>query len=184
MEFLIRTQTLIFLQACLLGALLGILYDIFKTIRMLFLFPKFLVIISDIIYSVVVIVFTFSFALGFNDGRLRAFILLGEFLGIALYFCTISIVIMKIVKFFIILIRKVVKNFFKILFAPIIWIFKFITKILTKTYSFFKHALGKIEKNIIKYLKYITRVLYNKVIGKLREFKKVKLSGSEKAKEE
>ncbi len=184
MEFLIRTQTLVFIQACLLGAILGALYDVFKITRMVFAFPKLMVTLSDIVYSVIVIVFTFSFVLGFNDGRLRAFILLGEFLGMTLYFCTISRGIILIVRALIIILKKICTILFKIIFMPIIWLIKFIGMILTKIYVFSRNNLQKIEKNLNMHLKNAFRLLYNKIIGFIHVFKKVEIGGSKKTKEE
>ena len=104
----IAEQSLVFLYAILLGTLLGAIYDLFRIIRISFGGKVVAVFIEDIIFSIAALVLTFVFVIAFNNGELRFFILIGEFLGFTVYYFTVGKLTMLISKAII----KVIKRLF------------------------------------------------------------------------
>jgi len=81
MESWLVEETLLFLKACALGAVLGACYDGFRILRAAVRFHTVLVFVQDVLYFVGVTIVTFAFLLAYNDGELRMFILIGELMG-------------------------------------------------------------------------------------------------------
>lgn len=103
---MIYEETLVFLRACVLGAALAVVYDLFRVLRMIIRWHPILVGIQDVIYFVFAAVITFSFLMAFHDGQLRVFILVGELMGGVLYFFTVSILFLKLTAFVVETIKK------------------------------------------------------------------------------
>ena len=97
-----------FLYSLLLGAVIGIIYDIFRIIRMIFNNGKILVFFEDIVFFCIVIVLSTSFIMIAGDGALRGIYLIGELCGAVLYFCTISVFVLKLIKKIIVKIKKII----------------------------------------------------------------------------
>ncbi len=80
----------IFWYSCLLGIGLGILYDVFRIIRMLINKRNITIFLQDIIYFIVSGFVTFIFVLGINEGQSRFYILAGEGIGWIVYHITLG----------------------------------------------------------------------------------------------
>ena len=80
----------IFSYSCLLGLGLGILYDVFRIIRMLINKRNITIFLQDIIYFIVSGFVTFIFVLGINEGQSRFYILAGEGIGWIAYHITLG----------------------------------------------------------------------------------------------
>lgn len=80
----------IFSYSCLLGLGLGILYDVFRIIRMLINKRNITIFLQDIIYFIVSGFVTFIFVLGINEGQSRFYILAGEGIGWIVYHITLG----------------------------------------------------------------------------------------------
>lgn len=83
-------EAIIFLEACFIGVLFGVFYDVFRVIRLAFKNPSVLVFFEDLVYFILLTITSFTFIVIKNDGYLRAFLLIGELLGLILYFFAIS----------------------------------------------------------------------------------------------
>ncbi len=120
MSISISLQAVRFLMSCALGLILGLIYDIIRIFRRNFGLGNVLTLITDILYSITALLLYGLFVLVMCEGDIRAFLFIGASLGVILYFLAISHAVIKvgdgIIKFVII--------FIKILFFPIIWIFK------------------------------------------------------------
>lgn len=103
---MICEETLVFFRACLLGAALAAVYDLFRILRMLVRWPAILVGVQDVVYFVFATVVTFSFLMAFHDGQLRVFILAGELAGGVVYFLTISVLLLKLSRVVIRLVKS------------------------------------------------------------------------------
>ena len=80
MSFSLEAETRIYLLSVMLGVGIGVLYDLFRAVRVLFKHKSWLVAIEDILFSLLAgfAVFTFSTAL---TGKLRVFTLFGMAAG-------------------------------------------------------------------------------------------------------
>ncbi len=95
MDEIYKTQFMIFLFSCLLGVALGLLYDIFRLIRMIINLRNIFMFIQDVIYFLVSALITFLFVLVFNKGESRFYILAGEGIGWIIYHLTFGEMIYK-----------------------------------------------------------------------------------------
>lgn len=141
----LNVQTEIFFYALGFGFLLGILYDVFRTVRLIISDSRGFVIAMDILYFAVCSFLIFCFNLVVDNGRVRIYVVFGELLGWLIYYFSFGSIAMKV--------TAAVSRFFrKIIFAPVR---KFFAKILRKN-SFF---IGKSEKTLKKYNKKIKYIL-------------------------
>ncbi|MEG0894569.1 MAG: spore cortex biosynthesis protein YabQ [Oscillospiraceae bacterium] len=97
-----------FLASIFIGAVIGVLYDVFKVSRIIIKTNNIVTFIEDVAFCLASIILTFIFISEKNDGILRMFLLFGNLMGATIYFCTISVVITKIIKFIV----KFVKNIY------------------------------------------------------------------------
>jgi spore cortex biosynthesis protein YabQ len=107
----VSNQALVFISACVVGACLGALYDLFRIIRLAVPCGKAAVFFQDLIFVLACTAVTFLFVLRESSGVVRFFIILGELLGAVLYSLTLGILVMKLSA----LIIGAVKRFLKYL---------------------------------------------------------------------
>lgn len=135
----ILAQTTSFLYAMALGAVLSLVYDIFRIIRVAFGGKKTAVFVEDLLFSLVALVLTFVFVIAFNNGELRFFVLIGELFGFVVCHYTVGRVILSFSRAII----NGVKWVLKLIFTPILKLFK---KTLLKIREI-KKKLSKSRKN-------------------------------------
>lgn len=85
-----------FLYAVGFGFFIGILYDLFRTLRLLLWNGKRAFLISDVLFSLAAGFFTFLFALSQLDGNIRGYALFGELLGFLIYSVTFGVFFSKL----------------------------------------------------------------------------------------
>ena len=135
----IGAQTEIFFFSLGFGFLLGILYDVFRTLRIIISDAKGFVIAADLIYFAVCSFLMFCFNLIVDNGRVRVYVIVGEILGWMIYYFSLGTLAIKL--------TNSVRRFFKSrIFAPIRRFFGTLRK---KMSSFGKKA-KKYLKNTIK----------------------------------
>lgn len=106
---MIAYETQSFFKALVLGTLLAVLYDFFRVLRLTFPHGKILVFFEDILYFIFLSLSSILFIIIEHEGYLRGFLVLGELLGMILYFFTISIPMMKLYKWIISKIKYIIK---------------------------------------------------------------------------
>ena len=89
----IADQTRLFLLALGLGFLLGIVYDLFRVVRMAFTMRRVGVFIQDVLFFLTCAAATFLFLLAVNQGEIRGFIIAGEGLGFLIYYFSFGLLI-------------------------------------------------------------------------------------------
>jgi len=110
-------QGLVFLFTVLLGAAVGLLYDIFRAIRKNVPHNAIVIFIEDIIFCAGATFFVFYFMFAQNYGEIRPFSLIGIAGGAILYFVTVS-------KIFLPFLSKILELILKVA----LWPFRFIAK--------------------------------------------------------
>lgn len=98
--FTVREQTLLFLLTIPLGIVLGVLYDVFRALRVMFppLRKTIPTAVCDIIYFQLCGICIYLFSLIFARGEIRAFYWLGAAIGGALYLLTVGTVVIGIIR--------------------------------------------------------------------------------------
>lgn len=98
MEISITQQCQTFLLALLLGAALSLLYDGFRLLRLILPEQCWRINLEDIFYCLLCAFFTLHYALEWEQGRLRSYLLLGELLGWLLCHFTLGQLIYETAK--------------------------------------------------------------------------------------
>ena len=90
MGFSLSDQTAYFLWSIVFGMALAALYDLLRAVRMLTKARRTAVILTDILFFTLCGVLTSLFALPFNKGSVRGFIVFGESVGFLCFYLTLG----------------------------------------------------------------------------------------------
>jgi len=107
-------QAWLFLTTVAAGFIIGLVYDIFRILRKAFRHRQWAVQLEDILFWVAGALLMFYFMLQSNYGEIRFFTIMGAALGMVIYFCSLSLVVMRVASAVIDIIRRVLR----FLFAP------------------------------------------------------------------
>lgn len=159
MEYIqgISTQTTLFLYSLALGFALGILYDVFRTLRMFVPRVRWFVVAADVLYFILCGVISFFFMLVTDEGKLRIYTVLGITLGWCVWYFSFGVVAMKLSNAAV----KLVKRFFRLIFAPIKFLIRKINRFTRKIPSFFKKRTRKSIKKSKFILQKHKGIVYN-----------------------
>ncbi len=134
---------MVFLQSCLLGVSLGIIYDCFRVFREIVPCKKVAVFFQDLLFFAIVTLCTLVFWVGINKGQLRLYLIVGEAFGSWLYFQSIS----RIVFWLVCQMIHFVKRFLRFLFRPIKRLFSRFSNFLQKKTAQWKQLKKIFVKN-------------------------------------
>lgn len=150
----LNAQTEIFFYALGFGFLLGILYDVFRTVRIIISDSRAFVIAMDIIYFAICSFLIFCFNLVVDNGKVRIYVVFGEILGWLIYYFSFGAIAIKVTD-------AVTRFFRNVIFAPFR---KFFALIMRKN-SFLHPKREKILKKYNKKIKFILQkykgIVYN-----------------------
>lgn len=110
MEFSLADQTVYFLFSLLFGVILSALYDFVVVLRLLGFKKLWQTITFDILYMFMCAVLTVLFAMPFNKGEVRYFVLFGEIIGFFVHRYTLGGVSEKIYSKIIRIIRVIIEK--------------------------------------------------------------------------
>lgn len=133
----ISSQVNVFLFSVGFGFILGLIYDIFRIIRILVIKNNKAIPAQDIAYFLLSAILTFVFLLVINNGRFRLNILVALVAGFSAYYITLGSFSVDLVVIFFKKIKEKINNFSRLITAP----YRFIISLFGKTYR-------KIPKNI------------------------------------
>lgn len=147
-------QLTVFLYFILIGAILGVVFDIFRILRRTVKTSDIMTNIQDILFGFItgsIILISIFFL---NNGELRLFLFIGMIVGttiymlfVSKYFINLNVAIINFIKKIIILITK-----------PFIIILKFIKKVFFKPFSFIFINIKLILKKVCKIFKKTTKI--------------------------
>lgn len=146
-------QTSLFLIFTINGILIGIIFDIFRIFRKTIKTSDFVTYIEDFLFWIITAIVLLYSIFTYNNGELRFFMFLAVILGFIIYIFTISSYLIKINVNIINTIKKISIKTLKIIYTPIIKIFKILKKITFKPLLFISENLKKNMKNIKNKLK-------------------------------
>ena len=169
MGIYLAEQTIAFLQAMIVGAAMGILYDLFRISRIAIPTARVVVIVEDILYFSICAVATFLLMMSSLDGQVRIFVLMGQLIGAILYFCTVGRLVMKISRTIINIVRGILRFIFRWILRPI-WITCYrIVRILLLPIYFIMKIIRKLCKRLKFRLKMNRTILYNHFSARLKK---------------
>lgn len=102
----LSAQTEIFLLSLGFGFLLGILYDIFRTLRLVISRSAGFTVFMDVFYFIMCAFLVFCFNLVADEGKIRLYVLFGDLLGWLIYYFSFGEISLKISNRIIFLCRR------------------------------------------------------------------------------
>ena len=161
----LNAQAMLFLSVTLAGAFIGSIYDILRIFRKMIPHTMLFIQLEDAFYWIGTAFFLFFMLLQQNHGEIRFFVIMGAFLGMLLYFLTLSPIINKISDKIVALIHKIVFTFFTIVLTPFRLIYILLRKPVKKTNTFFHKKMKKVLqfcKRYVKIKKRNVKILFHK----------------------
>lgn len=139
---MISVEFNIFLSFILIGLIIGFLFDFFRILRRTYKTPDFITILEDVTFWLVsgIILLLGIFIL--NEGKIRAYLFMGLFLGIVIYAMIFS---KEIVKYG----TKFLKFFNKFVVNPARKVVKYVGRLLLKILRAFIKGLNKLKIDLI-----------------------------------
>jgi len=156
------SQALMFLLTVALGGVCGFIFDLFRIFRLTIRHKNIYTYLEDILYWLIVVSLVFYFLLHITDGEIRFFFIIGVFLGMVIYFCTISI--------FVIRCSKIVINFFRKVFRLI---YRLLLRIITPPILLVKFLLVTLQDFTLAILEKIMQPI-NNLLQKSISYGKIK----------
>lgn len=106
--FTVSEELRLFGLSCLFGAALGVVWDIFRTARLLLPHNGLLVALEDIAFLLFYGIFLTAFTSAAARGELRVYYFIGNFTGFALYLVTIGSIVTNTMKKVFFAVKKVI----------------------------------------------------------------------------
>ena len=122
-----------FLYSIAYGVALGVFYDLFRVLRLIFIPSSVSAFIQDVLFWIISGIVTFMYMFSFNDGMIRFYMLCVVFLGWILYYFTLGGWIYAFLKKVIGTLKRWICRFFWYLFWPIRWLMQKIRPVCAKT---------------------------------------------------
>lgn len=150
-------QIRVFLYAVGFGFFIGILYDLFRALRLMLSDGKKAFIVSDILFSLAAGFFTFLFALSRLDGNIRGYVLMGELLGFLVYSVSFGVFFSKLTD----RIVRGIYRFFAAIAKPFLYIYRKLRRFLRKNMEKARKKTNFSVKKSKFHLKSTKGLLYN-----------------------
>ena len=176
--FSVNEEMRLFGYSCLLGAALGLFYDVFRTLRMLFRHNTVLIAIEDIVFFAAYAIALTAFASAAARGEMRFYYVIGSVSGFILYLLTLGQLISAVIKKLIAALRVV----FHVILSPLRRFYVLLRKKAVCKFVGTSKNIVHIFKKIKMLLLKPAVLLYNKKVNKIR--KKVDKGGKKKAKDQ
>jgi len=163
MEYLptLADQTRLFLLSLGFGFALGILYDLFRIIRLLTGKTGWGALLAqDILYSLCCTGLSFFFFLAVGDGDVRLYLLGGEILGWLVYYVSFGTVALRFSEWLVRLLRRFSKFCVRIFTAPFLWFLHLLEKAAIPLRKC-RICLKKVHKNLHFGLHFTHSIVYN-----------------------
>ncbi len=151
-------QTKIFFLSLGMGFLLGILYDVFRIIRMIAFGNRKSFWVQDILYFLVCTVVSFLFFLAINNGNVRGYELFGEALGWLIYYFSFGTAAIWLSEIIVSFFKRFFGGVLKIIISPFRKLFCLFHRIFTKIVKKTRKILKKIGKKLKFHLKFIHKM--------------------------
>jgi spore cortex biosynthesis protein YabQ len=130
--FSVDTQIEVFIISCLVGVVIGAVYDIFRLLRIVVPHGSILTAIEDILLISTYGIFLMCFAFSLMRGQIRFFFVVGNLLGFMLWFFTVGSIITKV--------ANRIKH-------TILTVVQYINKLFKRVYTIFKSLKKKYKKS-------------------------------------
>lgn len=127
---LLNNQSGLFVMYIAGGIIICILFDIFRALRKSIKTSDTITYVEDAIFWIITAVFLIYLIFVLNSGNLRIYNFIGLFLGVVIYYLTVSKYFMKILVKILTFFKKVISKILVILLIPARVIFKINKKLI------------------------------------------------------
>jgi spore cortex biosynthesis protein YabQ len=145
------------------GAGLGVVFDVYRVLARHFRLSRWVYALLDLVYWLLATAAVFAVLFHSNEGQIRLFVFIGICAGVWLYLRLFSSVVMKLVRWLIVLVQRTILLIKKIIdlfiVTPILWLYKLVIIILG-----FLAALSIFLGKIVLQLLYPLQFLYLRLI--------------------
>ncbi len=156
-----------FLLSVVLGAALGVVYDCFRALRVIFppAAKKGAVAAEDIIFWLIYGFCIFCYAAAFARGQVRFFMFFGSLIGFVLYLVTLGNLVIGVIRSVFGTFYRVLHQVYSRLIEPFVKLFKTICQKIVLVFVR-NHKNAEItERSIKKPLKNAVSMVYNKYVN-------------------
>lgn len=154
---MITNQAYLFLIFVINGIFIGLLFDLFRILRISFKTKDFVTYIEDIIFWIITGAIVLYSIFTFNNGEIRLFMFLAIVIGVILYMTLFSHYIITLSVHVIKLFKKIFGFIYKIIKVPFTYICKIIKKVFFKPISFITINIKKIFTQLFKKVRLKTK---------------------------
>ncbi|MBR3759465.1 MAG: spore cortex biosynthesis protein YabQ [Ruminococcus sp.] len=162
--FSVREELVLFALSCLMGFLLGFVYDVFRTARVILPHKNWMVFAEDAAFLVFYGIVLSAFVSAASRGELRFYFVIGNTAGFVLYLATVGSVVIAAMKKLCYFVKKTIW----VVSLPMRTFYVFISKKATvKFVGCSKFIVNTIKKIGILLLKRLN-LLYNKKESKMK----------------
>lgn len=153
----LAAQTQIFFYALGFGFMLGILYDVFRTLRLIISKSKIFAFISDTVYFSLTSFLTFCFIMVVDSGKVRLYVFFGEILGWLIWYFSFGAIALRFTN----AVTRICKKLFYAVKKPIKRIFYRFYRKSGKFASNCKKIIRKNDKKAKFILQKHSNIVYN-----------------------
>ncbi len=139
----LSAQTEIFLLSLGFGFLLGILYDVFRTLRLIISRSVSFTVAVDILYFLLCALFVFCFNLVVDSGKIRLYVLFGDMLGWLIWYFSLGEISAKLGNKAVLSVKRALSSFYALFSRPA----GHLERKMKKIFSFFKKIIKKLIKS-------------------------------------
>lgn len=150
MQSQILEQLYSFAIFILVGFLIGLLFDMFRISRRTFKTSDIVTCLEDVLFWILTGLLILFSIFKFNNGNIRVYIILGIFIGLALYMLVFSKIVINTLVKIVLIVKQIISFIIKVILYPINLILK-IFKIATK-------PIKKLLKNLTNILKKVPKI--------------------------
>ena len=166
-------QAKLFLSTVCIGYIIGFAYDIIRVFRSIIKHHEILKQAEDLLYWTISAMIVFILLLSENKGEVRFFMIIGSFIGMILYYFTLSSIFIKASMKIYSIIKKILSVFIEIILTPfrlILIPLKYVFKKSINIFNFLKKHLKKYLKCVKINSKLLFFEKFNNKIKKLFSF--------------
>lgn len=155
-------ELVLFGLSCLCGAAMGVFYDLFRALRLMFRHNTALVFIEDIVFLLGCGILLNAFAAAAARGELRFYYVIGNALGFTVYFFTVGNVVILTLRKLLTLIKRIIL----LILMPFRTSFAFLCRKVSAKFGGSTEILKKSKKVFKMLLLNPLGLLYNKIENK------------------
>lgn len=148
----ISFQVVLFFIAIASGFIMGGVYDIVRIFRRIIHHPPIFMFMEDAVYWISAIGVVFYIMLVMTQGEIRFFAIGGFFIGMFLYFCTISKLIIRSAEFIIKILKAILNKILCIITFPFKILYKLLYKLMYPFNAIFTKFINNVKKDLKKYI--------------------------------